>query len=479
MRNLFVCLCLAVPFSLHAARIVSTSADFRSAVASAAPGDTILLRPGAYDLGGPVVVTRSGLQEHPIVLGGLRRGRTELRGDSRFFLDAVSHVVVKGFVFASSNGPAVRLRGCRHVRVTRNIFRLRESAPSLWLLITGLPGDTSALSSGNRIDHNLFEKKREIGNFLTVEGTRGSGFQVSQDDTIDHNHFRDIGPRVENALEAIRIGSSDFSLSSGRTLIENNLFERCDGDPEYVSIKSSDNVIRRNTFRECLGVLSLRHGNRNRVEGNYFLGNGRAGTFRDSTGRVWRLGTGGIRFCGDSMVIRNNYFEGLTGRRWDATLAVASGDADYGDGKPLTKHFRIRNALIAFNTFVDNASTIEIGYDGEGFQGNWWRLPPMGLTVANNILVAKRDTIVRIFTAPVESHWEGNILFAGKKAAACNCRLEGVTVRNPELRRVGGVWRPARAGAAIGGGTGASSPPGMGGNGRPLSLSDVGPASPE
>ena len=66
-----------------------------------------------------------------------------------------------------------------------------------------------------------------------------------------------------------------MSLSSGYTIVEHNLFEDCDGDPEIVSIKSSDNIIRHNTFRGSYGTLSLRHGNRNKLESNYFFGNGK------------------------------------------------------------------------------------------------------------------------------------------------------------------------------------------------------------
>jgi hypothetical protein len=315
--------------------------------------------------------------------------------------------------------------------------------------VTGSERHPAAMSRQNRVDHNLFEHKTVLGNCITIEGTNAGVPQVSQFDTIDHNHFRDIGPRIENALEAIRCGNARLSLSSGFTLMEHNLFERCDGDPEYISIKSSDNIVRYNTFRECLGSLSLRHGNRNTVDANFILGNGRTGSFTDSTGKIWRLGTGGVRFCGDSMVIVNNYAEGLTGREWDATLAVANGDAEYGDGKPLTKHFRIRDAVIAFNTFVNNGGGIEIGYDGGGFQGNRWPLPPAGLTFANNIIVGSADTLVRMFAAPEGSVWEGNVAFASKGAVVAAAAIPGVEVRDPQLVETGGLWRPATASPAV------------------------------
>lgn len=435
----------------------ATADEFRRAVAASLPGDTVILRDGVHDLGGPIAVTLTGSPRSPVVIRAENRGRAELTGDSRFLLRRSSHVVLEGFQFSCTGGPAVRLEGCRHVRVTRNVFHLVERQQSTWLLITGVKGDTAALSGFNRVDHNLFENKRALGNFLTIEGTPGPRYQVSEYDTIDHNHFRDIGPRVENVLEAIRVGSSDYSLSSGFTILEHNLFERCDGDPEVLSIKSSDNEICYNTFRECLGVLSLRHGNRNTVRGNFLLGNGRTGSFRDSTGKVWKLGTGGIRFYGDGMKILNNYLAGLTGTRWDATLAVTSGNADYGEGLSLTKHYRIRNAIIAFNTFVNNAGGIEIGYDGEGFQGNWWHKPPQNILFANNLIVGSSDTLIKIFQQPLAASWVGNIAWATQRAVVSRSPVAGVRVADPQLVTQGELQRPQRRSPVVGAAAGSFS----------------------
>lgn len=445
----FMLTLLSTDLFAGATKSVATVADFQKAIASAQPGDIIVLADGTYDLNGTVTIATSGKAGQPIVLKSKNRNRAILTGDSRFVLETAAHVIIEGFDFRSTGGPAIELRACNNIRVTRNVFHLKDTKRANWVFINGSKQNPTALSHHNKIDHNLFENKSQLGNFITVEGTRTGGFQVSQYDTIDHNHFRDIGPRVENVLEAIRIGSSDFSLSSGHTLLERNLFERCDGDPEYLSIKSSDNIIRFNTFRECLGSLSLRHGNRNTVEGNFILGNGRTGVFIDSTGKRWTLGTGALRFYGDSMIIINNYFEGLTGSKWDGTCAITSGNAEYGDGQKLTKHFRIRDAVVAFNTFVNNRSNIEIGYDGEGFQGNWWRLPPSGLVIANNVIVGSNDTLVKIYAAPIHATWQGNIVHAKKGAVVTGTRIDGVNEIDPKLTRKDGIWRLSNMSPAI------------------------------
>lgn len=419
---------------------VRTTDEFLHALKRARPGEHIVLSDGVYGFDGDAEITVRATKTQPVVIRAKHRGKATIVGGMHVVLLAAEHIVIEGLEFATTNGPAIALRGCSHVRVSRNTFHLKETQRGSWIVIDGIQGDSVRLSSHNRIDHNLFEKKSQLGNFITVEGTMRSQPQVSQHDRIDHNLFADIGPRVENVLEAIRVGSSDYSLSSGFTVVEENLFERCDGDPEYISIKSSDDTIRHNTFRECLGSLSLRHGNRNTVDGNYILGNGRSGTFLDSTGKTWTLGTGGVRFYGNDMRIVNNYFEGLTGKGWDATFAITSGNAEYGDGQPLTKHFRIREATIASNILVHNASNMEIGYDGGGFQGNWWHLPPVGLRIENNVIVGEQDTLIKILTQPVNPVWAGNIAWATGSAVVARSSIEGVRIADPQLVNDGGIW---------------------------------------
>jgi len=456
---LFLLIAAALPAEERRCR---SAAELLRELASAAPGVTVVLDDGEYRLDSPVTVSVRATSSGPFVITARHRGKAVITGSAHVLLRRASHVVIEGLVFRTEQSSAVRLEGCEHVRITRNRFALRERGRGSWVMVTGVPGDSVTLSRGNRIDRNLFEGKKELGNFITVEGTKRFASAVSQYDTIEYNHFRDIGPRAENVLEAIRIGSSEYTLSKGYTLLRNNLFERCDGDPEYISIKQSACTVRANTFRECLGSLSLRHGNGSVVEENVVLGNGRTGAFLDSTGKRWTLGTGGVRFCGDSMVVRGNYFEGLTGTEWDATIAATNGDADYGDGQPLTKHYRITNTVLEGNILVNNRGGLEIGFDGAGFQGNWWHRPPVNLTVRNNIITGASDTLVKLFTPPERSRFIANIVHPTGTAAASTAPLDGVIVNDPGLVRVNGLLLPK----------GMKSPL------KVLSGSDVGPDAP-
>ena len=112
---------------------------------------------------------------------------------------------------------------------------------------------------------------------------------------IDHNYFGERPVYGSNGAETMRVGTSQQAYSSSNTIIENNLFERCSGEVEVISIKSSDNIIRNNTLLECEGVVALRHGDRNTVNNNLFIGNG-------------RRNTGGIRVVNAGHRIYDNLF---------------------------------------------------------------------------------------------------------------------------------------------------------------------------
>lgn len=443
MLRMLILFFLFVPYlSAQTATVCRDSDEFLAALRTARPGTVIAVDAKELRLTEPVIIELNGTKDAPIVIKAHKRGTVSVTGPTAFILRRSSFVTIEGFTFVNDGSAAVRLEGCSNVRITRNTFRLNEQGRGSWVMVTGISGESPVFSHHNTIDRNLFENKKELGNFITIEGTKGTSPAVSQYDIIEWNHFRNIGPRAENVLEAIRIGSSEFTLSRGHTVLQNNLFERCDGDPEYISIKLSDCIVRSNTFVECLGSLSLRHGNNSIVERNVIIGNNRTGSFLDSTGKTWTLGTGGIRFCADSMTIIGNYAEGLTGKEWDATVAVTNGDADYGEGKPLTKHYRTTNALLADNIFVNNVSGIEIGFNGAGFQGNWWLKPPSNITFRNNIIAGSQDTLFKFMVEPIATVFEKNIVHAVGAAVASTKNVDGIIAKDPQLVRKNGFLLP-------------------------------------
>ncbi|MCW8849757.1 MAG: T9SS type A sorting domain-containing protein [Melioribacteraceae bacterium] len=371
--------------------------NLKNAINSASAGDTITVKNGSYDSEGSITITNNGMEGKPIVVRAETVGNVELRGETYFDFRQCEHIILEGFNFTSQNVTAIKLQACNNIRITRNRFAIQESESVKWILVGGLWNDANALSHHNRIDHNLFENKSFPGNFITIDGTPDPTYISSQHDRIDHNHFRMNTPRAENEKESIRVGWSELSETSGFTIIEHNLFEDCDGDPEIISVKTCDDTVRYNTFIRCAGTLSLRHGNRTSVYGNFFLGENKSGT-------------GGIRIYGDDHLIYNNYFEGLEGTTWDAPITLTNGD--YDGGSNLSNHFRINRAIITNNTLIDNKHNIEIGFTNNGK----YTKPPRDLTIANNIVVARENEIIKILTDPINTAWQNNLFYTTQTA---------------------------------------------------------------
>ncbi|MEV8443931.1 polysaccharide lyase 6 family protein [Actinosynnema sp. NPDC051121] len=397
---------------------VTDSDRLRHALADARAGDRIVVADGRYAIGG--MTGRNGTAAKPITVVAAHRGRAVVE-DGQLEVANSSHVTFEGLEW--TNRSTLKITGSNHVRLTRNHFRLTEEAQLSWVLVQG------GNSHHNRIDHNLFEHKRQLGNFITIEG---SETRQSQHDLVDHNHFRDIGPRADNEMEAIRVGRSTISRSSGFTVVQSNLFENCDGDPEIVSVKSNDNTVRYNTFRASQGTLSHRHGNRGSFHGNFFLGEGKAGT-------------GGIRLYGEDHKVYNNHFEGLTGSGYDAALQIDGGDVDVSGA--LNAHWRVYRATVVNNTFVDNTSNIEVGAN--------YTFPPVDSTIADNVVTGGRGKLFNELKTPVDSTYAGNLAWpTGTATVGLTAPSEAVRTADPLLIRVGPVHRLGAGSPAIDAGTG-------------------------
>lgn len=434
LRNI---ICLSICF-LSAFVISSQSftdpEDLADAVNASSNGGVFMVKNGSYnDFEATFEVMATA--DNPVIIKAETIGGVTLTGESFFVLRKSAHVTLEGFVFdARGEDSLVKLEGCNNIRISRNVFELETTESIKWVFVGGFWSDNTFPfeypSHNNRLDHNIFKNKDTPGHYITIDGSfDNSGsedvYYQSQYDRIDHNHFLNNGPRAVNEQESIRIGWSEMSLSSGFTVVEHNLFEDCDGDPEIVSVKSSDNIIRHNTFRKSYGTLSLRHGNRNRVEGNYFIGEDKPiGTSPDGA----TLYTGGIRIYGTDHVIVNNYMEGLNGTRWDAPIALTLGNAIDGQSSNLSKHFRAERVTIAYNTLVNNRNGIEIGFDNNG---NFTK-DLKDIRMSNNLITASENSLVTIVDTDNDQgdriSWSNNLMYPTASAII----LEGATVTSFE-----------------------------------------------
>ncbi|RIJ43062.1 chondroitinase-B domain-containing protein [Pontibacter oryzae] len=401
-------------------RNVATVTEFKNALNAMNPGDTIVVADGNYSLGG-TTISRSGCENKPIVIMAKNQGQAIITGNTSFTLESVKHITLQGFAIKSAGiSTGIKIQNSSRVRIIGNSFAISETSSCNWIYIGDTWGSTAPIKSGgNVIAYNQFDGKTQAGKYIVIDG---SATQQSQHDTIRYNLFKNNGPRATNEKESIRVGTSTLSMSSGFTVIEYNLFQDCDGDPEVVSIKSCDNIIRHNTFQRSLGTLSLRHGNRNLVEGNYFFGEGKTAIFNGST-----IGCGGVRVYGKDHKVINNYFEGLTGEKWDAACTITNGNVT-NTSTSLTEHFLPENLVFAFNTLVNNKSNIEIGFDNNG---NYNRAP-VNCLIANNIVVENANPIIKSYsTASLAGvSFSGNIMYPTAASSI------GITASDAQIKNI-------------------------------------------
>jgi poly(beta-D-mannuronate) lyase len=362
------------------------------------PGDSIVMADGTWT-NGAIVFQARGTAAKPVTLRAETAGKVLLKGESSLSIDG-EYLVVSGLSFSggTSERPAVELRG-RYCRLTDTAV-----TGGMYKFLVHVRG------AENRVDHCYLADKTSVHPTLQVEVEGKPNHH-----RIDNNYFGPRPPLGRNGGETIRVGYSHQSMTNSATVVERNLFEQCDGENEIISNKSCENIYRFNTFRECGGMFTLRHGNRCRVEGNFFLGNG-------------KRGSGGIRVIGEDHIVINNYIEAVReGGFW-----ITSGIPD----SPLNGYFQARNCLIAFNTFVDSPGpAIDLA---AGLGRSRRTLRPENITIANNLFVVK-DSLLLKGSEGAGFKWVGNL--AAPPGAAID--FTKMRVVEPRLARADdGLWRP-------------------------------------
>ena len=325
---------------------VTSIAALQARIDAAKPGDVITVRNGGYTATAPITVTARGSAAKPIRILAETVGGVTIDGSDGFDVSApATYVHIDGFIFRHASGRTQIRPGASHVRLAHNIFE--QQGDGAYLTIAG---------DDVEIDRNEFRNKRTLGNMIDV---RGAGSQVAQRVHIHDNYFHDFtspGPGT-NGAETIRFGLSGLSMSQGLGVIERNLFVRCVGENEMLSIKSGSNIIRDNTLLDSPGAqLTLRHGNENIVRGNYLEG------------------TDGIRIFGDRNRVSENYLTSNTG-----AIQIGNGDGEVADGAALTSHDRPDDSFITSNILVNNARNIFMTGRDQG-------LGAARTTIAHNII---------------------------------------------------------------------------------------------
>ena len=398
---------------------VSNAAEIKTAMTTVQPGDTLIMTRGVWT-DQHIIFQGDGAENNPVVLRAERPGFVILNGTSSLRIGG-AYLEVDGLHFvggASRSGAPIEFRNgsstpahfCRLTNTAIIDYNPPSSSTDYkWVSLYG---------THNRVDHCYFKGKKHSGTTLVVWLDGKPNYHL-----IDYNYFGERPELGYNGGETIRVGTSDWSMTDSYTTVEFNYFERCNGETEIISNKSCENVYRYNTFFNCEGVLTLRHGNRCTVEGNFFLGNN-------------NYHAGGVRIIGEDHKVFNNYFYQLKGAGYRSALCMVLGVPN----SPLNRYFQVKRAVVAFNTFVDCRNSFTIGYGTSNDQS----LPPVDCTLADNIAVSD-DDLISYDADPVNMMYEGNIMHGDLGIP----QPDGVTLSDPLLKLEGELWRLSAASPAI------------------------------
>ncbi|MGB5347391.1 MAG: polysaccharide lyase 6 family protein [Woeseia sp.] len=368
--------------------LVTTQDEYFQAAKNAKPGDRIVLANGTWrDF--EILIDANGTADQPITVEAQEKGKVIISGQSNLRL-AGEHLVVSGLVFRDGHSPTntviafrrTKGRVANNSRVTEVVIdhfnNPERFEVDFWVMMYG---------KNNRFDHNHLEGKSNQG--VTMAVRLDSEENQQNHHRIDHNYF---GPRPvlgSNGGETLRIGTSHYSLTDSHTVVENNYFDRCNGEVEIISSKSGRNVFRGNLFFESRGTLTLRHGNDSLVENNVFLGN-----HVDHTG--------GIRVINKRQTIRNNYMYGLTGHRFGGAFVVMNGVPN----SPINRYHQVEDSIIENNSII-SSDHIELAAGSDAERS----APPIRTSFRNN-LVHNEDgaSVIAVHDDISGIRFEGNLL---------------------------------------------------------------------
>jgi poly(beta-D-mannuronate) lyase len=410
--RLFVLLLLSC-FSLNTyAQLVKDKRELELALSNARPGDVITMVNGVWkDVA--LKLSANGTAEKPIRVVAQTPGGVIISGASNLKISG-HYLEISGLHFKDGYSPEGDLivfktgtdALANHCRITDFVIEDFSQADRFkndnWIVLWG---------KYNRVDHCTISNKMNAGPTLIVE----LNDERSQENyhSIDHNYFNGRQRLGSNGGETMRIGVSRYSLTASRTMIKNNYFEHCNGEVEIVSIKSGENEVSNNTFYECEGSVVLRHGSKNVVDGNLFLGNNKAFT-------------GGVRVINPGHKVFNNVFKDLKGSAFRAALAVMNGVPN----SAINRYYQVKDAAIYHNTFI-NCDHIDFGTGKDAER----TLAPENVEFKNNLVVTAADAVY------TDYNQQAGLLFSDNAVSSMNKLdppqgFESIKVKNKTINGI-------------------------------------------
>jgi poly(beta-D-mannuronate) lyase len=432
--------------------LVKNESELNSAIASAKPGEVIVMKDGVWhDI--QINFNAKSTSALPITLKAQTGGNVILDGTSTLTF-AANNLVVDGLFFKGGALPQSKKNAvinfesdkCRLTNVAILDYNPKDVETNyFWVYFKG---------SYNRMDHCFFKGKSNMDPVVQ------NAEEDARYNKVDSCYLKDI-PYIKNAngREIFRIfgyGHADQSGNDGAFFtIAYNLFDHASGEGvEIISLKSNYNIVQFNTVIASRGGLVGRRGKFNTFEGNFILGQGQEGTT-------------GIRVAGANHRVFNNYIADVE----EDGLRLITGEF-YGKSltpnfapkkKALPKYLQVQNGYFAQNTIINcGGNGIDIGY---AYKNHWPDLQmvlfPENNRFINNLVYNCSGNAINFAdldrSPPLDvfsfqpNVFDGNIVF-GKNAGFSS--LSGVKVSNPMLKKEkDGLYHPIANSPAVSSGT--------------------------
>jgi hypothetical protein len=390
---------------------VANASEFASKLASVQPGQTLVLADGTYDIGA-VTISKTGTKTQPIVIKPLHAGGVKLASGNSIKLTGQYILVVGLAKEFDDSGKTFSFEGaakfCGFDSCKVGPVSLGAAQPSAAKSLHYYGGGTA---ENCFITYCETKNKSKPGNGILVDGDFSGGSTGGlKHILIDHCYIHDYGTEVANEFEAIRFGVSTMQSTQSNSVIMRCYFENIKTEPEIISVKTSKLWSWGHTFKNCIGVLSLRHGNDCYHQDCYGFG--------PATGSGGTKG-GGYRVYGQRNAIRYCYGEGLIGSSYESFLTIDGGDTS----SPTNGHQNVVGGEFSNNVGVNNATGIVIG--------EHYSTAPAGIKVRDNIIVNSGGVAVKIVKAPTGTNDIANNTSYDAPAAA------GLTLASGAYRKTG------------------------------------------
>ena len=357
--------------------------------------------------------------------------------------------------YENSNGePIVRVRGAYDtVTVINSVLgpaTRAASPPTTKSRFVWFGDSASAGSRHGSVVLSTLRNKNGPGNAVhaagnTEDSTGKGGVRYTY---VGLNWIFGIQPFDENEHEAALLGLSNMQLTDGQQLVEANLFGGPDlathavaSEPEVISMKMNNSVIRGNTFWNHVGSASLRHGDNSQIVHNNFRSNHEAGTHCAGGGRLYGKGH---RFASNTVWV----MDGKPTQKHERPFLADSGDV--APGTTSNGHAYVQDLVCEDNLFYRCGNGGGPVFDGENYS-----VRATG-AVRNNLVVACPSPgpsgVTVIGTGTSSLQVSGNQIHATAAAAGVTLDAAGWPTHAdkgakapflmPTMVGKGGTWRP-------------------------------------